>query len=526
MHMYLSNCHCASPSIARCIAVATGHTEAVGSTTLSRKLGRYEVTGKAASNGAGCFAVTASKDRTIKRWNLPGATELDACGVSDNADMLQLGAFASARAHDKDINIVSVAPNDSLVATGSQDKTVRLWKSTDLTLQATLRGHRRGVWDCQFSPFDRVVATASGDRTVKLWSLGDYSCVRTFQGHVASALRVRFLCGGLQLLSSGADGLVKLWTIRTNECVGTMDGHIDKVWALDMSSDGSTFVSGGADSRIVIWNDTTQAEENMKRATEEQNILMEQKLANHLRYKEYEQALEIALQLEKPLQALKVLNSIVENDVQKGQSGLETLQRHVKGWSMARTTQILRYCRDWNTRARNCHMAMLVLKAIVSTIPAHTLAAAEGVPEILAGITPYAERHFDRLDRLHASTYLLDFALFSMGSLDMEQDDAKAFAEWESKSKMVLPPKQTDGRIQVGGTAFVGRDAQGVAEDDDEVVTIGESDSSDDDESSSTSETSEDDDNNNVGVADEQGGHSKKGQDFSSSSSESDSETS
>jgi U3 small nucleolar RNA-associated protein 13 len=301
-----------------------------------------------------------------------------------------------------------------------------------------------------------------------------------------------------------------------------MDGHIDKVWALDMSSDGNTFVSGGGDSRIVVWNDTTQEEDNMKRATEEQNILMEQKLANHLRYKEYEQALEIALQLEKPMQALKVLNSIVENDVQKGQSGFETLQRHVKGWSMARTTQILRYCRDWNTRARNCHMAMLVLKAIVSTIPAHTLAAAEGVPEILAGITPYAERHFDRLDRLHASTYLLDFALFSMGSLDTEQDDAKAFADWESKSKMVLPPKQ-DGRIQVGGTALVGRDTQGGAEDDDEVVTIGESDSSDDDdESSSSSVTPEEAD---VDMADKGEPDDKKRQGDSSSSSELDSDS-
>lgn len=131
--------------------------------------------------------------------------------------------------------------------------------------------------------------------------------MRTFQGHVGSALRVRFLSGGLQLVSSGADGLVKLWTIRTNECEATIDGHIDKVWALDISTDGKTMVSGGADSQIVVWKDTTQVEEEAKRATEEQNIMMEQKLTNHLRYKEYDQALEIALELQKPRQALKVI---------------------------------------------------------------------------------------------------------------------------------------------------------------------------------------------------------------------------
>mgnify|MGYP005850994441 CR=1 FL=1 len=156
--------------------------------------------GKAAKNGGGAFVVTVSVDRTLKRWNLPGSADLDAIAKSDNgSEEISLEAFASARAHEKDINVVSVAPNDSLIATGSQDKTVKLWRSTDLAPVATLKGHRRGVWDCQFSPFDRVIATASGDRTIRLWSLSDYSCVRTLQGHVASVLRVRFLNGGLQV---------------------------------------------------------------------------------------------------------------------------------------------------------------------------------------------------------------------------------------------------------------------------------------------------------------------------------------
>jgi U3 small nucleolar RNA-associated protein 13 len=306
---------------------------------------------------------------------------------------------------------------------------------------------------------------------------------------VASALRVRFLTGGLQLVSAGGDGLIKLWTIRTNECEATLDGHVDKVWALDTSPDGKSIVSGGADSKIVVWNDSTQQVLDIKRAEEAETILLDQKLANHLRHKEFGKALEIALQVDKPRQALKVMNSIIENDLQKRQNGLTSLQKYAKGWTMERVTQVLKYCREWNTRARNSHIAMMVVKAIVTSIPAEKLASTQGVPEILAGITPYAERHFDRIDRLYASSYLLDFLLGSMGTLDptnTEQD----FESWEKSSKLVLPAKFVDGRVQVGGKAMIGKakisddssQSGNDSDEDDEVMTVGDSSSDEEEE--------------------------------------------
>ena len=462
-----------------CVAVAVGHTEAVGSTALSRKAGRYDVTGKAAKNGGGAFCVTVSMDRTLKRWNLPGAADLQAAAAAGNE--LDLKTFSSTRAHEKDINIVSIAPNDSLIATGSQDKTVKLWKSTDLSQVATLKGHRRGVWDICFSPYDRIIATCSGDKTIKLRSLSDFSCVRTFQGHVASVLRVRFLSGGLQLVSSGADGLVKLWTVRTNESEATMELHSDKVWTMDLTPNGKELISGGADSQIVVWEDTTKEVDDAKKAEEEEAIRIDQKLANHLRRKEYAEALEISLERDKPHQTLKVLNAIIEADLRNGLTGLTSLKKYAKGWNTDRLVRILMYCREWNTRARNSHVALLTIKAVVTTVPAHTLAATSGVPEILAGIIPYAERHFERLDRLHSSSYLLDFALSSMGVVEAssENDD---FATWESSLKLVLPPSRVDGRIDVGGKVVVGAARsfnRGDSDSNDEVFTIGDSDDSD-----------------------------------------------
>ena len=87
----------------KCIAVATGHTEALGSVALSRKVGCYDVGGKAAESGAGAFVVTASKDRTLKIWPLPGSAVLSQWseGKGDNS----LRARLSARAHEKVIEI-------------------------------------------------------------------------------------------------------------------------------------------------------------------------------------------------------------------------------------------------------------------------------------------------------------------------------------------------------------------------------------------------------------------------------------
>ena len=109
-----------------------------------------------------------------------------------------------------------------------------------------------------------------------------------------------------QMFSSGSDGLIKLWTIRTNECESTMDGHADKVWALDLSPCGTALFSGGADSKIAVWRDTTKERDDAEREVEEHNIMMEQQLSNHLRRNNYEQALDVALELDKPNQVLRV----------------------------------------------------------------------------------------------------------------------------------------------------------------------------------------------------------------------------
>ncbi|CAN0194785.1 unnamed protein product, partial [Laminaria digitata] len=196
----------------------SGHADAVGAVAASRRPGPWSPTASSSSsNSTGAFVVSGAADRTIQRWDVPcrplaaleqqardsravatataaaaaltveggggGAGGGGGCGVKawvPPAPLLET-ARRSVRGHEKDVNCLAVSPDDAVVASASQDRTVKLWRSSDLELLGVLKGHKRGVWKVEFSPVDRCVASCSGDRTVKLWSTTDFSCLRTFQ---------------------------------------------------------------------------------------------------------------------------------------------------------------------------------------------------------------------------------------------------------------------------------------------------------------------------------------------------------
>lgn len=229
-----------------CAAICEGHAESVGALAFSRQASAPdEVVQKLK------FMFTASQDRTIKMWDLSSIATTATSAQSPT----KCKSLCTQKAHDKDINALDVSPNDLLVASGSQDRTAKVFSVVysssssagargELKLLGTCKGHKRGVWSVRFAKGERVLATGSGDRTVRVWGLEDFSCLRVLEGHSNSVLRVDWLSpptegrthghgqGPEQLVSSASDGLVKVWDIRQEECVATLDGHEDKVRSL------------------------------------------------------------------------------------------------------------------------------------------------------------------------------------------------------------------------------------------------------------------------------------------------------
>ncbi|MFN0216593.1 MAG: WD40 repeat domain-containing protein [Saprospiraceae bacterium] len=74
-------------------------------------------------------------------------------------------------AHTEGVYSVAFSPDAKLLASGSSDKTVKLWQMPKGKLEKSLKGHASDVRAVSFSPDGKLLASASEDGTVKLWQM-------------------------------------------------------------------------------------------------------------------------------------------------------------------------------------------------------------------------------------------------------------------------------------------------------------------------------------------------------------------
>jgi WD40 repeat protein/tetratricopeptide (TPR) repeat protein len=142
--------------------------------------------------------VSASRDRTLRRWSRDGTRQ---------------ATFESGSGSTGSVNWVSVSPEGDLIASASSDNRVRLWTFEGELLQV-MQGHTGRVNWVSFSPPGRPLQLVSGsdDRTVRLWQL-DGTNRSIFEGHGDSVLSVGFHPQQELLASASKDGTVRLWLL-------------------------------------------------------------------------------------------------------------------------------------------------------------------------------------------------------------------------------------------------------------------------------------------------------------------------
>jgi len=87
------------------------------------------------------------------------------------------------QAHEDYLLKCVISPDSRSIATTSADKTIKLWDTSDFSLESTLNKHQRWVWDCVYSADSLYLLTASSDQSAKLWDLRTGDVIRNYVGH-------------------------------------------------------------------------------------------------------------------------------------------------------------------------------------------------------------------------------------------------------------------------------------------------------------------------------------------------------
>ncbi|KAJ5656157.1 hypothetical protein N7507_008107 [Penicillium longicatenatum] len=115
-----------------------------------------------------------------------------------------------------------------------------------------LEAHSSGVESIARSQDGRL-ASGSYDKTIRIWDPATGQCTSTLEGHSDSVTSIARSQGG-RLASGSYDKTIRIWDPATGQCTLVLEGHSDMIISIAWSQDGSRLASGSRDETIRIWD--------------------------------------------------------------------------------------------------------------------------------------------------------------------------------------------------------------------------------------------------------------------------------
>lgn len=192
--------------------------------------------------------------------NASGDGDQDAENGPENGVNGAANSAATNANGDLYIRSVCFSPDGKLLATGAEDKLIRIWDLATKRIIKILRGHEQDIYSLDFFPDGDRLVSGSGDRTVRIWDLRSAQCSLTLS--IEDGVTTVAVSPNGRLIAAGSlDKTVRVWDSSTGFLVERLDssnesgnGHQDSVYSVAFSADGNQIASGSLDRTVKLWN--------------------------------------------------------------------------------------------------------------------------------------------------------------------------------------------------------------------------------------------------------------------------------
>jgi WD40 repeat protein len=190
----------------------------------------------------GSRLATGSSDRTAKVWEAGTGREL-----------------LTLTGHENAVMGIAWSPDRSKLATASYDS-AKVWEANTGRELLTLRGHQGWVETVAWSPDGTRLATASEDKTARVWESGTGRELLTLYGHAARLKSIAWSPDGTMLATTSEDLTAKVWEAATGRELRTLRGHEGGVYRLAWSPDGKRLATASNDRTVKVWETSSGRE--------------------------------------------------------------------------------------------------------------------------------------------------------------------------------------------------------------------------------------------------------------------------
>lgn len=152
------------------------------------------------------------------------------------------------------VRSICVEPDNQWFATGSSDRTIKIWDLASGQLRLTLTGHIMAVRGLVVSPRHPYLFSAGEDKMVKCWDLEENKVVRDYHGHLSGVYSIDLHPTLDLIVTAGRDAVARVWDIRTRQPVHVLAGHKSTISSVKCQEADPQVITGSMDSTVRLWD--------------------------------------------------------------------------------------------------------------------------------------------------------------------------------------------------------------------------------------------------------------------------------